>query len=152
MKRKKLSEQHCDKIVQKYKLGTGYGEISRLLRISKSTVSAVIHKWKHCGGSAHLQAADDTVRVYARTASVTATSIQSEEHVDDDQKLVLGKKKQRIERIVPSQSRCGENTLEHLNKGGRVQSAKRIHSWEIAGAVIAARGKKGWFQSLFTLD
>lgn len=139
MKRKKLTEHLCDKIAQKYKLGAGYGRISRLLRIPKSTVRAAIHKWKQCGGFAHRQAA---VHIYARAASAKETSRQSEEHADDDQESGLGKTEQRI---VPSQSWCGESRLESLSRGGRVQSAKRTHSCEIAGFVIAARGKKGWF-------
>lgn len=143
MKRKKLSEQHRDKIVQKFKSGTGYGRISRLLRIPKSTVRAVIYKWKQRCGFAHLQAAGDTVHIHAKMVSVTETPIQSQEHIDDVQKLGLGKKEQKI---VPSQSQCGESRLEHLKKGGRVQRAKRIHGCEIVGAVIADRGKKGWLQ------
>lgn len=142
MKRRKLSEQHCNKIVQKYKLGTGYGRISRLLRIPKSTVRDVIQKWKRCGEFARELAADDTVRVCARTPSVSETARQNEERLDNDQKSGLRNKEQRI---VPSQSGCGKSSLEHLNKGGRVQSAQRIHGCEIAGTVIAARGKKGWF-------
>lgn len=144
MKRKKLSEQHCDKIVQKFKLGTGYGRISRLLRIPKSTVRAVILKWKQRGGFAHTQAANDAVQISARTASVKETRVQSgEERVDGDQKSGLKTKEQRI---VPSQCQCGESRHEHLNKGGRVQSAKRRRSCELAGTVIADRGKKGWLQ------
>lgn len=142
MKRKKLSEQHCDKIIQKYKAGTGYGRISRLLRIPESTVRAVVCKWKRRGGFAHLQAAGDAVNIHAKTASVTETPEQSEERVDG-RESGLGKKEQRI---VPSPSRCGESRVEDWNRGGRVHRAKRIHSCEIVGAVIAARGKKGCVQ------
>lgn len=148
MKRKKLSEQHRDKIVQKFKSGKGYGWISRLLRIHKSTVRAVIYKWKQRGGFAHLQTAGDTVHIHAKTVSVTETPIQSQEHVDDVQKSGLGKKEQRI---VPSQSRCGESRLEHLKKGGRVQRAKRIHGCEVVGAVIADRGKKAGYKKTKTV-
>lgn len=143
MKRKKLSEQHCDRIIRRYQSGTGYGRISRLLKIPKSTVRTVIQKWKQSGGYAHLQAADHTIQNHAKTPSVKETSKQTEEQVNDDQKSGLVKKDQRT---VPSQSQCSPSRLEHLNKAGQAQSAvsrpsKRIHSCDIAGAVIAATGK-----------
>lgn len=135
MKRRKLTEQQCDKVVQKYNVGIGYGRISRLMRIPRSTVRAVIQKWKGCRGSAHQQESGHT-----RTASVSEPAIQSEEQLDGDQKTRLGRREQRI---VPSRSRCGERRLEHLSKRGRVHGAKRVHRCEIAGTVIAFRGKKG---------
>lgn len=137
MKRKKLSEQHCDRIIQKYQSGTGYGRISRLLKIPKSTIRTVIQKWKQSGGYAHLQAADHTIQILAITPSVKETSKQTAEQVNDDQISGLVKKAQRA---VLSQSQCSHSRLEHLNKAAS-RPSKRIHGCDIAGAVIAARGK-----------
>lgn len=138
MKRRKLSEKHCDRIIRKYQSGTGYGRISRYMKIPKTTIRTVIQKCKQSGGFAHLQAADNTIHLDTKTPSVKETSKQTEEHVDDDHKWRLVKKEQRT-----VQSRC---RLEHLNTVGQVQSAasrptKRIHSCGIAGAVIAATGR-----------
>ncbi|KAL0994839.1 hypothetical protein UPYG_G00127910 [Umbra pygmaea] len=49
MKRKELSEEFRDKVVQRHKLGEGYKKISNALGISSSTVRSIIRKWKVYG-------------------------------------------------------------------------------------------------------
>lgn len=148
MKRTKLSQRHCEKIIQMYQLGNGYSRISRLLKISRYTVRVVIQTWKRRGGFAHLQGADQKIHIYAKTSPANEISMQTEKQVDDIQKL----KTVKIEpRTATSLSQCSQTRRERLNKAGQSQSAaprpaKWRHSCAIAGAVIAVRGKKGWFR------
>ena len=46
MKTKELSKQVRDKVVEKYKSWLGYKKISETLNIPRSTVKAIIEKWK----------------------------------------------------------------------------------------------------------
>ena len=54
MKTKKHTRQVRDKVVEKYKAGLGYKNISQALNISQSTVLSIIRKWKAYGTTANL--------------------------------------------------------------------------------------------------
>lgn len=143
MKTKKLSQLRCNKIIQKYQSGYGYKRISRVLKISKSTVRIVIKKWKEYGGVANLPAADLRRGIYSKAPPVKENSAQTEGHLEE--KLRIVKKEQKT---FPLQSQCSLTGNEQFNKAGQKQSAtprSRKQSCEIAGAVIAARGTKCWF-------
>lgn len=145
MKTKKLSQLRCNKIIQKYQSGYGYKRISRVLKTSKTTVRAVIKKWKEYGGVAHLLAPDLRRGIYAKALPVKENSAQTEGHLEEIQKLRIVKKEQKT---FPIQSQCSLTWNEQFNKAGQKQSAtprSRKQSCEIAGAVIAARGTKCWF-------
>ena len=49
MKTKELSKQVRDKVVEKYRSGLGYKKISETLNIPRSTIKAIIKKWKEYG-------------------------------------------------------------------------------------------------------
>lgn len=145
MKTKKLSQQRCNKIIQKYQSGYGYKRISRVLKTSKTTVRAVIKKWKEYGGVANLPAADLRRGIYAKAPPVKENSAQTEGHLEEIQKLRILKKEQKT---FPLQSQRSLTGNEQFNKAGQKQSVtsrSRKQSCEIAGAVIAARGTKCWF-------
>lgn len=147
MKTKKLSQLRCNKIIQKYQSGYGYKRISRVLKTSRTTVRAVIKKWKEYGGVANLLAADLRRGIYAKAPPVKENSAQTEGHLEEIQKLRIVKKEQKTFLL---QSQCSLTGNEQFNKAGQKQSAtprcrKQMQSCEIAGAVIAARGTKCWF-------
>ena len=49
MKSKELSLEPGDKIVRRHRSGEGYKTISRVLKVSMSTMSSIIRKWKEDG-------------------------------------------------------------------------------------------------------
>ncbi|MGH0152133.1 UNVERIFIED_CONTAM: hypothetical protein FKN15_021872 [Acipenser sinensis] len=54
MKTKELSKQVRDKVVEKYRSGLGYKKISKTLNIPRSTIKAIIKKWKEYGTTTNL--------------------------------------------------------------------------------------------------
>ena len=46
MKTKEQSKQLCEKVIEKYKLGDGYKNISKSVNIPWSSVKSIIKKWK----------------------------------------------------------------------------------------------------------
>lgn len=145
MKTKKLSQQRCNKIIQKYQSGYGYKRISRVLNTSKTTVRAVIKTWKEYGEVPNLPVADLRRGIYAKAPPVKENSAQTEGHLEEIQTLRIVKKEQKT---FPLQSQCSLTGNEQFNKAGQKQSAtphSRKQCCGIAGAVIAARGTKCWF-------
>uniref|UniRef100_A0AAX7URY0 Transposase Tc1-like domain-containing protein n=1 Tax=Astatotilapia calliptera TaxID=8154 RepID=A0AAX7URY0_ASTCA len=54
MKSKEHSRQVRDKVTEKFKAGLGYKKISQALNIPRSTVQAIIQKWKEYGTTVNL--------------------------------------------------------------------------------------------------
>ncbi|CDQ56506.1 unnamed protein product [Oncorhynchus mykiss] len=54
MKNKEHTRQVRDTVVKKFKAGFGYKKISQALNIPRSTVQAIILKWKECQTTANL--------------------------------------------------------------------------------------------------
>ena len=66
MKSKKLSIELQDRIVRRQRSGEGYKTISRVLKVPKSTVSAIIRKWKEYGTSQSLPRAGSPTKLSNR--------------------------------------------------------------------------------------
>uniref|UniRef100_A0A803JWW4 Transposase Tc1-like domain-containing protein n=1 Tax=Xenopus tropicalis TaxID=8364 RepID=A0A803JWW4_XENTR len=54
MKSKEHTRQVRDKVIEKFKAGLGYKKISKALNIPRSTVQAIIQKWKEYGTTVNL--------------------------------------------------------------------------------------------------
>ncbi|KAJ7319965.1 hypothetical protein JRQ81_019476 [Phrynocephalus forsythii] len=54
MKCKEHTRQVRDKVIEKFKTGLGYKKISKALNIPRSTVQAILQKWKEYGTTANL--------------------------------------------------------------------------------------------------
>uniref|UniRef100_A0AAZ1XAG2 Sleeping Beauty transposase HTH domain-containing protein n=1 Tax=Oreochromis aureus TaxID=47969 RepID=A0AAZ1XAG2_OREAU len=54
MKSKEHTRQVRDKVIEKFKVGLGYKKISQALNIPRSTVQAIIQKWKEYGTTVNL--------------------------------------------------------------------------------------------------
>ncbi|MGH0155616.1 UNVERIFIED_CONTAM: hypothetical protein FKN15_036354 [Acipenser sinensis] len=88
MKTKELSKQVRDKVVEKYRSGLGYKKISKTLNIPRSTIKAIIKKWKEYGTTTNLareghppklmdQARNALIREATKRPNITLKELQS---------------------------------------------------------------------------
>lgn len=137
MKTKKHSKQIRIKIIQKYQSGEGYKNISKVLNISRSTVRAIIQKWKAYSSAVNLPRADcyQKLGVNAKKLPVKETTTKSVGTAEEIQR--------KDRNTFHSQSDLTE--LE-FNKAGQTQTAvsrcgKLTQTCPlILTAVIAANG------------
>ncbi|TWW54744.1 hypothetical protein D4764_0240690, partial [Takifugu flavidus] len=67
MKTKEHTRQVRDTVVEKFKAGFGYKKISQALNISRSTVQAIILKWKEYQTTANLPRPGRPSKLSSRT-------------------------------------------------------------------------------------
>uniref|UniRef100_A0A803JDL4 Transposase Tc1-like domain-containing protein n=1 Tax=Xenopus tropicalis TaxID=8364 RepID=A0A803JDL4_XENTR len=68
-KSKEHTRQVRDKVIEKFKAGLGYKKISKALNIPRSTVQAIIQKWKEYGTTVNLPRQGRTRRALIRNAA-----------------------------------------------------------------------------------
>ncbi|KAG2458981.1 TC1A transposase, partial [Polypterus senegalus] len=69
MKSKEHTRQVRDKVIEKFKAGLGYKKISKALNIPRSTVQAIIQKWKEYGTTVNLPRQGHPPKLTGRTRS-----------------------------------------------------------------------------------
>lgn len=102
---KKHSKLICDKIIEKYQTGEGYKKISKALNISRSSVRAIINKWKEYGTAVNLPRADFRKELGAKKAlgrKTTARSVGTLEEIQSWRIVNL----QKDEKTAKTVSRC----------------------------------------------
>ena len=80
-KTRELSKDTRDKIVELHKAGKGYGTIAKQLGENKSTVAAIVRKWKRLNMTANLPGTGAPCKISARGASLMIRKVMNQPRI-----------------------------------------------------------------------
>jgi len=77
-KTKELSKDTRDKIVHLHKAGKGYGEIAKQLGVKRSTVGAIVRKWKKLNMTGNLPRTGAPCKISPRGVSIIISKVSNQ--------------------------------------------------------------------------